>query len=266
MTQQEIEKLLQKISNQRMYGETCKALANLHVVSNAFPDEKIYLALLASTYMEAEVDDAAAEYCNKALAIDPNYPEANEILGMLAEKNNRFEQAEEYYQKTLAENIYFRNGHLRLVLLYYTQSRYDELVKEAEFMFQNFDKQRDNYTSNEKRNLNYDWLYLISARLISALIRLEEYEKAIKYILERLNTAKSCIEDPYHFHQDDEKLYKLYYLLDNKEKIAEYEDRWLNHYKVPLSDIEGMQKDVQQGYIESINMDNYNIDKNGHSF
>ncbi|PWK02697.1 hypothetical protein BC749_101769 [Flavobacterium araucananum] len=47
-----------------MYGETDKALANLHVVSNAFPDEKIYLALLASTYMEAEADDAAAEYCN----------------------------------------------------------------------------------------------------------------------------------------------------------------------------------------------------------
>ncbi|PWK02694.1 hypothetical protein BC749_101766 [Flavobacterium araucananum] len=40
MTQQEIDKLLQKISNQRMFGETDKALVNLHALSNAFPDEK----------------------------------------------------------------------------------------------------------------------------------------------------------------------------------------------------------------------------------
>ncbi|OXG09322.1 hypothetical protein BC749_101767 [Flavobacterium araucananum] len=264
MTPQEIEKLLQKISNQRMFGETDKALANLHVVSNAFPDEKKYLALLASTYMEAEADDTATEYCHKALAIDPNYPEANEILGMLAEKNNQFDQAEEYYQKTLAENIYFRNGHLRMVLLYYTQSRYDELVQEAKFMLQNFDKQRDNYTIKEKRDLNHKWLYLVHFRLISALLRLEEYEEALKYINESITFRKTYTKDPYFFHQDDEKLYKLYYLLDNKEKMAEYEDRWLNHYKVPISKISSMQKDVQQGYIERINIDNYNVDKNGH--
>ncbi|OXG09327.1 tetratricopeptide repeat protein [Flavobacterium araucananum] len=265
MTPQEIEKLLQKISNQRMFGETDKALANLHLLNNAFPDKKIYLALLASTYMEAEADDAATEYCNKALAIDPNYPEANEILGMLAEKNNLFEQAEEYYQKTLAENVYFRNGHLRLVLLYYTQSRYDELVQEAEFMLENFDKKRNDYTTQEKRNLNHKWLYLIHSRLISALLRLEEYQEAVKYINEIVKFQQVYTKDPYFFHTEDELLYKLYYLLDIKEKLAEYEDRWLNHYKVPLSKINGMQKDVQQGYIESINMDNYNIDKNGHS-
>lgn len=264
MTQQEIEKLLQKISNQRMFGDTDKALANLHVLSNAFPEEKKYLALLASTYMEAEADDAATEYCNKALAIDLNYPEAYEILGILAEKNNQFDQAEEYYQKALAENVYFRNGHMRLVLLYYNQSRYDELVKEAKFILENFDKQRDKYTETEKRNLNHKWLYLIHSRLISALLRLEEYVEAVKYINESVSFRKTYTKDPYFFHQDDELLYKLYYLLDNKEKIAEYKDRWLNHYKVPISKISSMQKDVGQGYIESMNRDNYNIDENGH--
>ncbi|PWK02699.1 tetratricopeptide repeat protein [Flavobacterium araucananum] len=244
-----------------MFGETDKALANLHVVSNAFPDEKKYLALLASTYMEAEADDAAAEYCNKALAIDPNYPEANEILGMLAEKNNQFEQAEEYYQKTLAENVYFRNGHMRLVLLYYTQSRYDELVQEAKFMLENFDKERNSYTTKEKIKLSNTWLYLIHSRLISALIRLEDYNEAIKYIHAEINFNQTHIKDPYFFSSEERLLYKLYYLLDHKEKVAEYENRWLNHYKVSVSQINSMQEDVKQGYIEYENIDNYAVDK-----
>ena len=45
MKQQETEKLLQKISNQRMFGETDKALANMHLLNNEFPEKK-YVALL----------------------------------------------------------------------------------------------------------------------------------------------------------------------------------------------------------------------------
>lgn len=40
MNEQEIEKLLQKISNQKMFGETEKAIANLHILNNEFPKEK----------------------------------------------------------------------------------------------------------------------------------------------------------------------------------------------------------------------------------
>lgn len=264
MKKQEVEKLLQKISNQRMFGETDKALANLHLLNNEFPKDKKYLGLLASTYMDAEADDEAREYCEKALAIDPNYPEAHEILGLLAEKKNETEKAEEYYRKSIAHDIYFRNGHLRLLLLHYTKSNYQAVVKETEFMLQNFDKERNSYTPERKRKIYAEWLVLVYARGTSALIRLGQYEKAIGYINEKIQFSKTYIKDIYQFHREDEKLYKLYYLQGNKKKVAEYENRWLNHYKVPLSKIVGMQKDVEQGYIESMNIDNYTIDENGH--
>ena len=61
MTEQEVEKLLQKISNQRMFGEAKKAIANLHILNNEFPKNKQYLALLANTYLDVDADDAALE-------------------------------------------------------------------------------------------------------------------------------------------------------------------------------------------------------------
>lgn len=50
MTEKEIEKLLKKANNERLFGDTAKALAILHQLHTEFPKEKKYIGLLASTY------------------------------------------------------------------------------------------------------------------------------------------------------------------------------------------------------------------------
>ncbi|MDQ1805034.1 hypothetical protein RAH57_13625 [Chryseobacterium sp. CKR4-1] len=63
-----------------MFGKVEKAITNLHLLNNEFAHVKKYLALLASAYFDANADDSALEYCDKALAIDSNYSEALELL------------------------------------------------------------------------------------------------------------------------------------------------------------------------------------------
>ena len=82
-------------------------------------------------------------------------------------------------------------------------------------------------------------------------------------IIERKDFASSYTTDPYFFDHEDEMLFKLFYLLDDKEKTDYYQNRWLNFYKVVSSQIDGMKKDAKQGYITNMNPDNYNIDEYG---
>lgn len=257
MTEQEVEKLLQKISNQRMFGEAEKAIANLHILNNEFPKNKQYLALLANAYLDVDADDAALEYCNKALEVDPHYSEAFELKGMIAEKKEDDDLAEKYYRESISQEVPFKMGYLRLVLLYYRLERYDDAIKEAEYLLANFDKNRDESSAEYQRKIFAQWLSLTFIRLYSSLIRTEQFEKAIEKVNEYVAFRSNYVKDPYQFLTEDELLFKLYHTIQDPEKMESSEDRMLNHYMVPSNIVAAMKKDVEQGYIESANPENY---------
>ena len=259
MNEQEVEKLLQKISNQKMFGETEKAIANLHILNNEFPNEKKYLALLASTYFDADSMDTAAEYASKALEIDPNYPEAFEIKGLIAEKKGDNELAEKYYRESVSTGRPFKMGYLRLVLLYYKLQRYEQAIKEAEYLLANFDKNRNEYSQDEQRKIFSQWMSFAYNRLYSSLIRTGKYEKAAERIGEFVAFRSNYVNDPYQFLTEDEILFKLYHALNDEEKMKELRDKMLTHYMVPESIVESMKKDAEQGYLESANPENYAV-------
>lgn len=259
MNNQEVEKLLKKISTQKMYGETDKAIANLHILQNEFPQEKKYLALLASAYLDGNSTDTAEEYSDKALVIDPKYPEAFELKGMIEEKKGDDVQAEKYYKESVSQQVPFKMGHLRLVLLYYKQERYDEAIKEAEYLLVNFDQDRNKYSAEDQRKIFAQWLSLAYNRLYSALIRTKRYAEAAEKINDYVAFRKNYVNDPYQFLSEDEMLLKLYYVLNDNEKKKELEEKMLTFYMVPESIIASMKKDAEQGYLESSNPENYTV-------
>lgn len=259
MNDQEIEKLLQKISNQKMFGEPEKAIANLHILNNEFPKEKKYLALLASSYLDADSVEVAEDYCAKALEIDPNYPEVFELKGLIAEKRGDDELAEKYYKESISKGIPFKMGHLRLVLLYYKLEKYDDAIKEAEYLLANFDVDRNEYAADKQRQIFAQWLSFAYNRLYSSLIRTGQYEKAAMKIKEFIAFRANYVSDPYQFLTEDEILFKLYHALNDEEKMKEIAEKMLNHYMVPESVINSMKKDAEQGYLESANPENYAV-------
>ncbi|PUV25428.1 tetratricopeptide repeat protein [Sphingobacterium athyrii] len=259
MTEQQVEKILRKLSNQKMFGETEKAIANLHILNNEFPKEKKYLALLGSIYFDADSMDKAEEYCTKALEIDPDYAEAYEIKGLIAEKKGDNELAEKYYKESVSKEKLFKMGYLRLVLLYHKLERYDEAIMQAEYLLANFDKNRNEYPAEDQRKIFAQWLSLAYNRLYSSLIRTGQFEKAADKINEYVAFRSNYIKDPYQFLSEDELLFKLYHAAKDTEKMKESEEKMLNHYMVPLDVVESMKKDVEQGYIESANPANYTV-------
>lgn len=259
MNQQEVDKLLQKISNQKMFDEPEKAIANLHILNNEFPNNKKYLALLASAYLDVDSSDTAEEYCNKALEIDPDYAEAFEIKGLIAESKEEFDLSENYYKESISKDVPFKMGHLRLILLYYKLERYDDAIKEAEYMLNHFDQNRNESSEDDQRKIFSQWLSFAYIRLCSSLIRTNQYEKAIHYINEFVDFRSHYIKDPYQFLTEDELLFKLYHAILSTEKMKEAEDKMLHHYMIPPNIIASMKRDVEQGYIESANPDNYTV-------
>ncbi|WP_165852211.1 tetratricopeptide repeat protein [Chryseobacterium pennae] len=259
MNEQEVEKLLQKISNQKMFGETEKAIANLHILNNEFPKEKKYLALLASAYFDADSIDVAEEFCAKALEIDHDYPEAFELKGLIAEKKGDNELAEKYYKESISKETPFKMGYLRLVLLYYKLERYEDVIKEAEYLLANFDTNRNEYTAEDQRKIFAQWLSFAYNRLYSALIRTNKYEQAAEKVNEYVAFRSNYVKDPYQFLSEDEILFKLYYALNDNEKMKEIEEKMLTFYMVPEGIVASMKKDAEQGYLESANPDNYTV-------
>lgn len=257
MTEPEIEKLLKKISTQKMYGEIDKAIANLHILNNEFPQDKKYLALLASAYLDGNADDTALEYSNKALEIDPDYSEALELKGLIAENKDDNDLAEKYYKESIAKQVPFKMGHLRLVLLYYKLARYDDAIKEAEHLLTNFDQNRNESSAEDQRKIFAQWLSLTYIRLYSSLVRTRQYEKAIEKVNDFVAFRSNYVKDPYQFLTEDELLFKLYHAIQDAEKMDAAEDRMLNHYMVPSHIVAAMKRDVEQGYLESANPENY---------
>lgn len=265
MTPQEAEKLLRKAEKHRLYGACYpEALAILHQLNTEFPQEIKYVGLLASTYWAAGEKDTAKEYCYKALELDANCEFIYELLGIIAEEGEtNIPLAKQHYLKALELNPDFAQAREKLMLIYYEEKDYQATIQECMYLISNNNLKPD-YTPRQKRGVWMEWLFMAYTRLWESMILTKEYQQAIFYILQYVDLRRPEIEDPYFFDNEERILFKLYYLLQNKDKVAEYRDKWLNFYKIPLDHIISMEKDTDQGYIINVNIDNYKIDRNGH--
>lgn len=267
MTEQEVQKLLQKIAKEKMFGEPEMALAYLNQLHQEFPKEKKYLGLLASSYYELWEFDTAKEYIKEAFELDPEYWQMYELLGMMAYLEKDKEQAESYYFKALAikpDCIYIR---LRLMQMYYEDEKYEQIIEQGDYIFTTTIPDRLNYTKEKRKKLDNEvFLSTVYFFYYQSLIQLNRYKEAITILEDFKKFMTPVTTDPYYFDRVDDLFFKLYYLEGNKKKIEYYKDRWLNLYNMPISFIKGLEQDAKQGYIIQDNPDNYQIDEEGNYY
>lgn len=263
MTDNELNKLLKKANNERLFGETAEALAIYHRIYNEYPDNIDYLGLLASTYYEEKEYDVALEYCDKADTIDPDNANVLDLRGLIAYDKGDKKLAEEYYRKALKKEPLLIGCRLKLIRMLFEQERYENVVEECRFVLKNNDADRENYPIKEKTQLFVSYLYDVYSSLWRALVHLKEYKEAISVIHEYVKSCSTTVKDPYFFDREDDLLYKLYYLISDEENIAKYTDRWRNHYTMSEKYVESKKKYVEQDYILDFNPDNYEFDEKG---
>lgn len=132
MTEKEVKKLLKKANEERLFGETTEALAILHHLHDAFPNDITYIGLLASTYYEQKEYDAAVDYCDKADAIDLNNPNTLDLRGVMA------------YEKGITKYTDRWLNHYNMSEKYIASKKKD--VEQGYILNPNF----DNYETDEK--------------------------------------------------------------------------------------------------------------------
>jgi len=266
MSKLDVQKTLKKIARKRMFGEPEVAISLLNQLHQEYPQEKKYLGLLASSYYGLWEFDTAKDYIQEALELDPNYYEMYELLGMMAYLNNNKEEAESYYFKALSINPKAPQIRVRLMDLYYEEEKYEQVIEQGEYVLNQIIPDRMTFDIDKRKDIHFDYSYVLYFSIYKALIQLKRYQKAIHIIEDYKELEKPTIKDPYYFNHEDDLLLKLYYLVGNKEKTEEYRDLWLNHYKVPVSRVVGAEKDAEQGYILDMNRDNYQIDEKGNFY
>lgn len=99
-------------------------------IENKVKDEKIYYQL-GKIYASrgGDLKEKAIEYYEKALEINPKYFEAYRVLGVIYDKEQRFEEAQEKYEKALEIDNKNGDAYKRLMVLYLRRDKYDEAIE-----------------------------------------------------------------------------------------------------------------------------------------
>jgi len=258
MTEKEVKRLLKKANEEWLfYNNVAESIAILQRVHNEFPNEIKYLGLLASYYYKAGEYDLALECCDKADSIDLNNANTLDLRGLIAYEKKDKKQAEIYYREALQKEPLLVECRLKLIELLFDEERYEDTIIECQFILKFNDPDRENYSEKDKKNIFLNYLSIVYFRYKDSLIYLKRYEEAIVVIQEYIKSRSTTIKDPYFFDIDDRLLLKLYFVINDQEGIDKYTDRWLNFYKVDPINIDRYKKDAEQGYLLSLNPDNY---------
>jgi len=264
MKKSDLKKKLSEVRKNREYGQYAESVTILHQVTNEHPEPE-YFYLLAATYMEAGENDPAIQYADEALAVDINYKEAYELKAKIYESQNKFKDAEQMYLKALKIDPDFFEARNGLVVSIYWKAYkdYKKVVEQCDFIF----NQYDTFTFKEKEvPSKYRWLGAFEAPGLQSYVFQKKYKEAIRLILRYKYVIKYYIgkgDDAYTLAKEDRILYKLYYILDDKEKLEEMKKYMVEYYRTDDNTFKGMEKDVEQGYIYNMNKDNYVISPKG---
>jgi tetratricopeptide (TPR) repeat protein len=247
MNKKELNSLLLKAKKCRDYGEMAEAIAILHQIVNQYPED-VYYYLLASTYFESRESESALEYADRTLEINDKNKEAYELKGIIFEKAEEWEKAEEMYLKALEIDYDFYEARDHLVQLYFwKQKRYEDTIKQCKFVFS---YKKFDFSTRKKLCDSLTWEVSFSFPLYASLIHSHQYEEAIKVLLKLKKIEDEAgVSGDYNQHTTDEILYKLYFITNNPEGIKEYRNIWLSYYKIKGDEFEKWEKEAMNGII-----------------
>jgi len=101
--------------NSKKYDLAKKSLRKLN--SSAPPDSLVLSNLAAIAYSESDLKEAQ-KLADKSLSLNPQNPQANNILGLLAVENGDISEAEQAYIRALTVNGNYANAHYNVALIY----------------------------------------------------------------------------------------------------------------------------------------------------
>ncbi len=250
MNKKEIATLFLQAQKHKDRGVYDKALANLQRIVAEVPDDVRYVYLLASTYLELHDTDAATQYTNQALAIQPDYVEAIELQGLIAEAQKKYNDAEKYYLKCIELDKDFIHARFLLIELYSNLcyfNPYEELkpivfdepekvVYHADILLASFDPEKIKKMTSSKRNRTHI-IYGFTSRLHSiALYKLKRYEdciRSLEYALELMEIFTAISKrkrEAFMGLMEEANILKLYHILGNRPKVEEYIEKLRFHH------------------------------------
>ena len=258
MDKKELKKKIAEARQYREFAQYTEAIALLHQITTEYPEAKYYY-LLAATYYESRETEPALLYSDEALKINNAYKEVYWLKAKIYENEKKYKQAEQMYLKALEIDIDYFEARIGLVDLYWKKEKdYEKTIQQCEFVFSRYDSFSFN---KEEMKEKFKWLGALYIDSKESYIHFKKYDDAIR-LINRYKEVMNFIDDgdEYTLVSEDRHLYKLYYIIGNKEMLEQQQKLLQEHYKFSNTKIIGLQKDAVQGYILETNWDNYDKD------
>jgi|GEM_PF-1035591 len=262
MNKKELKTKLSKAKEYRKYARYAEAMAVLHRIVAEYPEAQYYY-LLAATYLEVGEDDIALQYLNEALDRDSNSKEAYELKGKIYENRKDYEQAEQMYLMALKIDPDFIEVRDSLVDLYWHKIKnYEKTIEQCEFVF----KRHNSYTFLKEEMKEKDrWFSRFYNPAKCSYLQLQRYDDAIKLMNRYKYVMKNYLpgDEDYMLSDEDQILYKLYYLKGDEINQKELTIKFKEYYRMSDKFLRSMEKDAEEGCIDHFNWENYEINTNG---
>lgn len=256
MNKKELNSLLSKAKRCRSYGDYADALALLHQVVENYP-EPIYYYLLASTYYESGESEIAIQYADIALLKNPEYKEVYELKGMIYDNDKDYALAQQMCLKALKIDPEFINVRKLLIGMLAEQGRHENVIAECAL----FPEKYKFEAYKDKAPHFFVEFMFYETMLENSYIHLKQYQNVIQVVKEYIEVFRFYHnKENYSLADSDKLLYKLYYLLKDRDGMLMVKKKWKEYYKVNDEYIHSLEKDAEQGYLTTVNVENYKID------
>jgi Tfp pilus assembly protein PilF len=157
-------------TNRGEYEDAKRYFNEVMVMKNVWGSKEVCFNLASINFAQGKLD-AAHEYLNKTLELDPEYPFAYHLLAMIeVEKNGHTDLAESYFQRSLAAKDFPYTFMINVGDFYILREKYREAYDFYESHYKAFSKR------TEKR--------IVASRLILAALLLHDKENAIRWFEE----------------------------------------------------------------------------------
>jgi len=247
MDTKEVKKLLAEARKNREYGQFAEALAILHQINNEFAGNVQYRYLLAATYYETWSTEAALKYAEEAIQLDPTYKETYELIGDIYDKQGDRKKAITNYEKAYQLDDQYIHIEEKLIQAYLKEREYEKVLTVCDHLIKHTPI---DISSAKTRILTSIHMATVLYKAW-ALVYLKKYEEAIAELFNRreINARTNLPSYPGQYKDDDESIFKMYYKLQNPEKIEAYRALLIENYKLTEEEIKELEEDAKKDII-----------------
>jgi hypothetical protein len=236
-------------------GRMTFEIANIYYdLCELFPNKLEYKHLLTINYFELE-ETTARQFAEELISINKDSKYANDILGIICEKENKYNDAEKYFKMALYEDPKFYLARFHLIELYDNFIRNDiELEENANYMLDNRYLDRNNLSKTKQKVIFYEWYHYIVNCLIKSLARKNKYNEAIKYeeeYIQYYNMVRNN-PDPIESINEYQNIYKFCFLLKDSKKLELFREKYKEKYKNNIMDFEEHFMDIENSINEIV--------------